>query len=83
MSTGVTGLPWADAWLRARREQGLVAGTEFPTMPAIHAHGSWGVGPMSTVEASSWLAESLRKYSEGPLDVLLLGTHSLRCTLLS
>eukprot|EP00971_Amphidinium_carterae_P061440 1216455-Amphidinium_carterae.2 len=32
-STGVSGVPWAQAWVDARRRQGLCASPDVPTMP--------------------------------------------------
>lgn len=77
----VSGLDWTRAWLQLRREANLEAEEGRPLLPAPNDGGGWANVPLSATSAAIWL-KSLLQGSTGP-DVALLGTHSMKCTLLS
>ena len=82
LSTGLSGAPWAEAWLEARKAYGLRAGPGNPTMPSPSVAG-WSANPLSASEATVWLREILTGASMTKEAVASVGTHSLRVTLLS
>ena len=85
-AAGVSGEDWARKWLEARKLQKLEAGPDTPTMPAqvqLSDKVTWSQSSMTTSEATAWLVQILRKAGTSRKDMSTLGTHSLRCTLLS
>ena len=83
LSTGVSGVNWAETWLRARADCNLCAGEGKPFLPAPLSDGTWGVGKLSLGEATLWLREVLIRAGIDPAELGDLGTHSLKATLLS
>ena len=79
---GLSRQPWAEAWMKARSEEGLTGGDPFlPTF--CERRGSWGSQRMSASEASIYLREFLQNMSGNYEDMASLGTHSMKRTLLS
>ena len=62
--------------------QGLIGGPGVPTMPAPLAGGGWSLLPLEAAQATSWLREILRNLHP-TVPPNLLGTHSLKASLLS
>eukprot|EP00972_Heterocapsa_arctica_P071368 10543510-Heterocapsa_arctica.AAC.1 len=56
---GLTGQPWAEAWLQARRDEGLIVNRGVPLMPAPSVEGGWTNRPVGTEEAGVWLRQVL------------------------
>ena len=83
LAEGVSGLPWAASWLKARQASGLVAGENKPFLPAPLADGSWSDAKLTLGEATLWLREIFVRGGFVPSALIDLGTHSLKCTLLS
>eukprot|EP00971_Amphidinium_carterae_P327007 6458141-Amphidinium_carterae.1 len=83
LSEGVSAVPWCEAWLRAREQQGLKASPVEPTLPAPAAGGGWSKGRLSTGEATVWLLDLLRRFSTSPIGGSPMGTHSMKATVLS
>ena len=79
---GITGQDWATIWLSHRADHGLNAQPGVPTMPAPLADGGWAKLPLEASQATAWLRELLRNlHPSAPME--LLGTHSLKATMLS
>ncbi|CAE7402418.1 unnamed protein product, partial [Symbiodinium sp. CCMP2456] len=79
---GLSGHPWAAAWIKARQQEGLANGDPFlPTF--CERKGAWGSQRMSASEASIYLREFLQNMCNESGDLKDLGTHSLKRTLLS
>jgi hypothetical protein len=79
---GVSGTPWAEAWLDARRQAGLSASKEQPLMPAPLPNAQWSCSKLSTTEAAVWLKEILKR-NGCSLEGRNIATHSCKATLLS
>jgi hypothetical protein len=78
---GLSGLIWADEWLKKRKECGLRASMQQPTMPAPVSGGTWATLPLSASEASTWLREILQSWN--PVALKDVATHSCKATILS
>eukprot|EP00435_Cladocopium_sp_Y103_P012604 s5263_g3.t1 len=79
---GFSGIDWATTWLANRYEHGLVAMPGIPTMPAPLTSGGWSLVPLEASQATSWLRELLNNlHPKVPME--LIGTHSLKATMLS
>eukprot|EP00435_Cladocopium_sp_Y103_P071848 s1184_g38.t1 len=77
----VSGVDWATCWMQLRREAGMEAAEGRPLLPAPNDGGGWSNVPLSANSAAIWL-RALLQGSDGP-QVDQLGTHSMKCTLLS
>lgn len=82
LARGLTGLPWAEEWLRLRKAHGLDA-SQGPLMVAITAGGNWTSARLRSQEAMTWIRSLLCKLGVPIVEGQLFGTHSLKCTLLS
>eukprot|EP00971_Amphidinium_carterae_P330852 6464102-Amphidinium_carterae.1 len=82
-SSGVTGVPWTQSWLKTRKQQGLIASEHTPTMPVLLLDGAWSTARLTTTEVSSWLVLVLRSRESSRADYACIGTHSVKSTLLS
>ena len=82
LSRGLSGLPWAEEWLRLRKAHGLDA-TNGPMMFAITAGGNWTGARLRSQEAMTWIRGLLIKLKVPIVPGQLFGTHSLKCTALS
>jgi len=82
LAFGVSGAPWAQAWLRARKEAGLSAEEDGTLVPARSANG-WSKASADIGEANSVLRGFLLRLGvQGP-DARRHSTHSCKATLLS
>eukprot|EP00969_Alexandrium_andersonii_P053180 2337087-Alexandrium_andersonii.AAC.1 len=52
-------------------------------MAAPLAGGGWSQRPMTSTEGGLWLREILSKHGVDPVELANVGSHSLKCTLLS
>ncbi|CAL1136231.1 unnamed protein product [Cladocopium goreaui] len=68
-SRGVSGVAWAEEFLRLRAQAGLRALPGRPFMPAPITGGGWSQSRLSTSEASNWLCELLKRYSMEKMDM--------------
>jgi hypothetical protein len=80
-ATGVTGVPWAAAWLKLREIAGCDAVDDKTLMPEVLSNGVFGEARMTTQDGTLVLRELLRE--SGVADVEAYGTHSSKATLLS
>ena len=78
---GVSGLPWAEAWLKLRASAGLDAEKDGCLMPEVLCDNSLGIGRLTTGAAGDLLTIVLSE--SGLLLVGDFGTHSAKATLLS
>ena len=82
-AVGLSGEPWAEHWLAARREAGLDAGVDDCLMPAPLPGGGSSKARLSTSEACVWLRE-LMVTGGLPADVAMrYSAHSMKATLLA
>ena len=83
LGEGVTGLAWAEAWLRLRAAVGLDAAQDGCLMPGVLTDGCFSTSRMATDEVAGWVRVLARE--EGASDdlVALMGSHSLKATLLA
>ena len=80
---GLLGKPWAEEWLKLRREQGLELNCTGPLLPAIGSDGNWKSGRMTSSEASLWCAEILQRLGVPLHPGQVFGTHIAKATVLS
>lgn len=78
---GISGQLWAVAWLQHRKELGVQASRDSPTMPAPIASGGWSSLPLTSSEASVWLREIIAPCT--PQLLKDIATHSCKCAILS
>jgi hypothetical protein len=81
-AVGVSGKPWAAAWLAARAAEGLSASKDAPFMPSLRSDG-WGPSAMSNTEATEALRAVLVRGGVREQDVDSVGMHSCKTTLLA
>ena len=60
---GVSGMAWADEFLKLRHLAGLKALPGVPFLPTPVVGGGWSRAKLTTPEATVWLCEILHKYS--------------------
>jgi len=70
-------ISWAATWLALREKAGLRADTPGGVIESPVEGGQWSNAPMSVARARSWMAHLLGAKDD------LLGTHSLKATLLT
>ncbi len=77
-SLGVSGKPWASAWLQLRKEVGLVAAKNKPMMPAHGAGGKYTAAKQTLWEFTLWLRDILIGLGEDPASKSMAetGSHS-------
>jgi hypothetical protein len=80
-ATGVTGLPWAAAWLKLRAFAGCDAAADGTLMPEVLSNGEFGGARMTTQDGTFILRKLLG--DAGVASVEAYGTHSAKATLLS
>lgn len=80
---GVTGKPWAEAWLDRRRRQRLKAEESGTLLPAPAADGGWAAAPQRTAEFGVALRALLLQAGFEPAALENIGAHSLKATALS
>ena len=81
-AVGVSGLAWAEEFLKLRHLAGLKALPGMPFLPTPVVGGGWSRAKLATPEATVWLCEVLQKYS-GTSSLGNVGAHSLKATALS
>ena len=81
-AVGVSGLAWAEEFLKLRHLAGLKAMPGMPFLPTPVVGGGWSRAKLATPEATVWLCEVLQKYS-GTSSLGNVGAHSLKATALS
>ena len=80
---GVTGLPWARAWLERRRRCSLDAAVDGTLLPAPAAGGGWTSVPMTTKEFGDVMKSLLTVAGFPPESLAKVGSHSCKCTVLT
>ena len=82
LSRGLTGAPWAKAWLELRRVVGLDAAEDQTLQPELLVDGTFGAARMKTSDVAASLRVFVMKtgYEGNPLT---FGAHSAKATLLS
>ena len=83
LALGVSGRPWAAAWLRRRSELGLNAGGDRCLFPLLLSDGRFGDARMDTAEGDKWLQYIGGMLGWEPEYVKGMGTHSAKATLLT
>ena len=79
---GISGEPWAQAWLKARQEQGLkFEGAVQPSW--IESRSMWASTPTESSEASSYLQDFLLIKGFEEKQACSRSSHSLKATLTS
>ena len=78
---GVSGMAWADEFLKLRHLAGLKALPGVPFLPTPVVGGGWSTAKLTTPEATVWLCEILQRYS-GTSSLGNVGAHSLKATAL-
>ena len=73
--------PWAPKWIELRLAQGLATSPSLPAWSEIS--GGWLSRRMTTAEAYTYLHEFLRGSGFSHEDLVGIGTHSMKSTLLS
>ena len=76
-------LDWGRVWLSKRSKAGLVFSQERPALPVLLTTGSFGNIPMRTGEATRWLREIFMQNGYLHSDLVNIGSHSLKATMLS
>ena len=82
-ATGLSGLPWAALWLRARKVSKLSATPGKPFMPNPQPGGGWETSRLTLWDLTLWLRESLLRVGATPDQLLNVGSHSCKATPLS
>ena len=80
---GLTGEPWAAAWLALRSDEGLDASTDGTMMPAPKKGGGWARRSLTTSECSDWLRMITREEVPSEEGAVRYSAHSCKTTLLS
>ncbi len=80
-ATGVTGVPWASAWLKMREIAGCDAAADKTLMQEVLVNGEFGESRMTTQDGTLILRELLKE--AGVTNTEVYGTHSSKATLLS
>ena len=83
-AVGLSGYPWARAWLEARRSYNLDADIDRCLFRAVGADGTFLIRKRSSSEMGVWLRELfVRHGGYTPDDIQDVGSHSLKDTHLS
>ena len=83
LSRGVSNLPWAEAWLKLRSDQGFEASKDECLMTEPFANGTFGVARLGPGQATEWLRHLLASLGFDPTTLTNVGSHSCKATLLS
>jgi hypothetical protein len=83
MAKGISGTPWAAAWLQLRREAGLVADKKAPFMPTQAPGGRYTRSALTLWEYTLWLRDVLKTLGVSVEILAKLGSHSCKATTLS
>ena len=82
ISHGLSGAPWAAAWLELRKAAGLNAQVDQTLQPEYLLDGTFGAARMRTSDVAACLRAFVSRAGHGE-DVLQYGAHSAKATLLS
>ncbi len=82
-AVGVRGEPWAEAWLRLRREMNLDAAADGALMLTPSSGDSFTGRRLTTTEGAIWMREVLIDAGLSAEEAGSYGTHSLKATMLS
>ncbi|CAE7739579.1 unnamed protein product [Symbiodinium sp. CCMP2592] len=87
MCTPIWGLaekPWAIAWRAIAKDHGPPCGEDLPLLPSPVEGGGWQESPVGVEVGARWLRSLLHRMGLEPAAaVRLLGTHSMKATVLS
>ena len=83
LSLGVSATPWARSWLRIRASLGMDARSDGCLQLELFADGSFGSGRIKPGQATEWLRALLLKLGACPEELVNIGSHSCKVTLLS
>jgi hypothetical protein len=83
LAYGVSGQPWADAWLRIRKTLRLNASRDACLMREPLADGTFTEARIKPGQATQWLRHILLKLGAEPTALRNIGSHSCKTTLLS
>ena len=79
---GISGLRWAEAYLKERALQGLSA-EKGPLMPSVSCTGHWNAGRLSSGAANIWLRELILKLGGCLRPGIFVASHSCKHTFLA
>jgi hypothetical protein len=82
LARGLSGRPWARAWLELRAASGLRAQEGLPLLPAPSLAG-WSRAKVDAWEATLLLREALTRVGCGGEYLARVGSHSLKASLLA
>ncbi|CAE7236545.1 unnamed protein product [Symbiodinium sp. CCMP2592] len=81
---GLAEKPWAIAWRAIAKDHGPPCGEDLPLLPSPVESGGWQETPVSVEVGARWLRSLLHRMGLEPASaVRLLGTHSMKATVLS
>ena len=83
LSYGLSGQPWARAWLSLRQKLGLDAHADECLQRELLTSGDFGHGRIKPGQATEWLRALLLKLGVAPEELRNVGSHSCKTTLLS
>ena len=83
MAMGVSGAPWADAWLQIRSKLGMHAEADGCLQRQLLAGGEFGDGRILTGQATIVLRDCLVRLGVDADQLENVGSHSCKATLLS
>ncbi|CAE7804359.1 unnamed protein product [Symbiodinium sp. CCMP2592] len=83
LGKGVSNVPWAEAWMEARKEMGLQAGGSFLLPTWSERKYDWGDFEMGAAEATNYLREALISMGCDLDEVQDYGSHSMKTTVLT
>ena len=81
-SVGISGLRWAEAYVKEREVQDLKC-EGGPLMPSITYKGTWNKGRLSSGDANIWLRELILKLGGALRPGTLIATHTCKHTMLA
>ena len=83
LSKGLSGEPWARAWLALRKRLDLDASEDQCLQRELLSTGVFGYGRVKPGQATEWLRFLLLKLGAPPAELTNIGSHSCKATLLS
>ena len=83
LAYGISGEPWAEAWLDIRTTLGLNADEDGCLMRSPLADGSFAIARNQPGEATQWLRHLMLALKAPPMALKNVGSHSCKATLLS
>ena len=83
LAFGVSGKPWAESWLKIRKDLCMDASKDQCLMREPLANGLFTAARIKAGQATQWLRHILLKLGVDAYDLRNIGSHSLKTTLLS